>query len=296
MKIVLLFFLLTFLNAQTVTITGEVIQKETGVPLRGVNIRWGMTGTATDREGQFSLSGNLSDSLIVSHIGYKTVHLLSIKSPITIRLTPIVLESPVIEVEAVRAIEGITPVTFSTLTPEEIRLHYSVQDVPMVLATEPGVYAYSESGNGTGYSYVSIRGFDQSRISVMIDNVPLNDNESFQVYWVDHGDILAQAEDVQIQRGLGLGIIGSSSFGGSINLRTGVRTDEEKTTLTLGGGSYNTTKTRFQYSSGKRFGEKNAFGVRVSQVESAGYRKYHDSFQRTGFLGYDRYGDRWTHR
>ena len=54
--------------------------------------------------------------------------------------------------------------------------------LPMVLAMEPGIYSYSESGNGTGYSYVSIRGFDQSRIAVMMDNVPLNDNESHQVY------------------------------------------------------------------------------------------------------------------
>ncbi|MFQ6615092.1 MAG: TonB-dependent receptor plug domain-containing protein, partial [Fidelibacterota bacterium] len=296
MKNTIILIFLSFIYSQTVTITGTVIQEETGTPLQGVNIRWGTTGVATDRDGRFSLSGNRSDSLIVSHIGYKTRRFIMQDSSITIPLAQIVLESPVIEVEAVRAVEGITPVTFSTLTREEIKLHYSVQDVPMALATEPGVYAYSESGNGTGYSYVSIRGFDQSRISVMIDNVPLNDNESFQVYWVDHGDILAQAEDVQIQRGLGMGIIGSSSFGGTINLRTGIRSAEEKSVLTLGGGSYATTKTRFQYSSGGRFGEKTALGIRASQIESAGYRKFHDSFQRTGFLGLDRNGDRWSHR
>ena len=105
--------------------------------------------------------------------------------------------SPV-EVTANRVIAGVTPVASSNLSVEEIQNHYSIEDVPMVLSTEPGVHAYSESGNGTGYSYVSIRGFDQSRISVMIDNVPLNDNESHQVYWVDHGDILADAFEVEI--------------------------------------------------------------------------------------------------
>ena len=88
----------------------------------------------------------------------------------------------------------------------------------MVLSTEPGVWAYSESGNGTGYSYASIRGFDQSRIAVLFDGVPMNDNESHQVYWVDHGDLLADTKDIQIQRGIGTSLYGSSSFGGSINV------------------------------------------------------------------------------
>jgi len=131
----------------------------------------------------------------------------------TILMVPTVLEGEEVTVNATRAIAGVTPVSFSNLTSQEIETRYTVEDIPMVLASEPGVWAYSESGNGTGYSYVSIRGFDQSKIGVMVDGVPLNDNESHQVYWVDHGDLLADAKDVQIQRGIGNSLYGSSAFG-----------------------------------------------------------------------------------
>ena len=42
----------------------------------------------------------------------------------------------------------------------------------MALATLPGVYAYSDAGNGIGYSYLSIRGFPQRRISVLDQRCP----------------------------------------------------------------------------------------------------------------------------
>ena len=87
----------------------------------------------------------------------------------------------------------------------------------------------------------------------MLDNVPLNDNESHQVYWVDHGDILSDASNVEIQRGIGNSLYGATAFGGSINIQTKIFNFYEK--LTIGGllGSYNTYKGRIQYSSGNRF-------------------------------------------
>ncbi|MFH1852082.1 MAG: TonB-dependent receptor [Candidatus Neomarinimicrobiota bacterium] len=156
---------------------------------------------------------------------------------------------------------------------------------PMILALEPGVYAYSESGNGTGYSYVSIRGFDQSRIAVMLDNVPLNDNESHQVYWVDHADILSDASDVQIQRGIGNSLYGSSAFGGSINVSTGLTAEKPGFKSNYGGGSFNTSKFSVKAQSGPLLQNKLQLQGRYSQVESDGYRDYHDSRQRAVFLG-----------
>ena len=296
MKSTILIFTILFSSLNAYTINGKVIDSHTGAALESVNIVWGVVGAATDENGRFTIKGDPEEQIVFSRIGYQTQTLRAIAPKITVKLKPVILRSAPVNVEANRAINGVSPVSFSTVTQEKIKMHYSVQDVPMILSSEPGTYAYSESGNGTGYSYVSIRGFDQSRISVMLDNVPLNDNESFQVYWVDHGDILSQAKDVQIQRGLGIGSTGFSEFGGSINLRTNVQSPKEKGSFSFGSGSYATTKVRAAYNSGKRFGEENAFAARVSQVESAGYRKYHNSFQRTGFLGFDHSGTRWTHK
>ena len=206
------------------------------------------------------------------------------------------LESDAITVNAMRAIAGVTPVSFSNLTAKEIETRYTVEDIPMILASEPGVWAYSESGNGTGYSYVSIRGFDQSRIGVMIDGVPLNDNESHQVYWVDHGDLLADASDVQIQRGIGNSLYGSSAFGGSINVNTQIASDKREIKVSYGSGDWNTSKTSLRYRSGKDLGEDLSLTIRTSQVESDGYRENHNSKQKGMFFGLEHRGEKFTNK
>ena len=160
----------------------------------------------------------------------------------------------------------------------------------MVLSTEPGVWAYSESGNGTGYSYLSIRGFDQSRIGVMIDGVPLNDNESHQVYWVDHGDILADAKNVQIKRGVGNSLYGSSAFGGSINLNTEIVSDNREVDISIGSGEWKTKRYRARYRSGNDLGDNLNMTFRVSNIESEGYRDYHNSKQNGMFFGLEHRG------
>ena len=160
------------------------------IQFKGANVIVDNLGTYTDEFGAFSLTTNSNEPINIILIGYKTRIIEFTEKYIEVFLESEPLEVLPIEVSANRVIAGITPVAYSNLSFEEVENQYSVEDVPMVLSSEPGVHAYSESGNGTGYSYLSIRGFDQSRISVMLDNVPLNDNESHQVYWVDHGDIL----------------------------------------------------------------------------------------------------------
>ena len=54
-------------------------------------------------------------------------------------MRPIILKGDEVNVSANRAILGITPVSFSNLSDKEIDTRYSAEDVPMVLATEPGV-------------------------------------------------------------------------------------------------------------------------------------------------------------
>ena len=101
-----------------------------------------------------------------------------------------VVPLPEVVVSTVRTGEH-SPVARSTMGRDEIRRVNWGQDTPMALATLPGAYAYSDAGNGIGYSYLSLRGFSQRRISVLVNGVPLNDPESHEVYWIDHPDLLA---------------------------------------------------------------------------------------------------------
>ena len=292
-QLILLLFPLYFLYPQ---ITGIVIDARTDNPLSGVNITSGETGTASDYKGRFTLNVQPGDEVTFSHIGYEPVILKPNSPEIRIKMTPKTIKGKQVFISATRAVAGLTPVAFSTLTPAEIEIHYTVEDVPMILASEPGVWAYSESGNGTGYSYVSIRGFDQSRIAVMLDNVPLNDNESHQVYWVDHGDILSDAQDVQIQRGIGNSLYGSAAFGGSINIITQIADNEPGLRVLTGGGSFNTKKFSVKGNSGKRFGDHLSLSARYSQIGSDGYREFHDSRQKAFSFGLEHRGKNMTNQ
>jgi iron complex outermembrane receptor protein len=146
------------------------------------------------------------------------------------------------------------------------------QDTPLALATLPGAYAYSDAGNGIGYSYLSIRGFPQRRISVLVNGVPLNDPQSHEVYWIDHPDLLASAAEVQVQRGIGSALYGAASVGGSVNLETSPFTDTPRTALAVGYGSYETKRLSFEQNSGRLAGDWWLYG-RYSRVETAGYRE-----------------------
>ena len=66
---------LTGMYAQTITVTGSVIDKEMGDPLIGVNVLvTGTTnGSVTDMEGHYSLTVNPNDVLVFSYISMKTV-------------------------------------------------------------------------------------------------------------------------------------------------------------------------------------------------------------------------------
>jgi len=300
MKDNLLFHLIVLLNlspiyTQSLEVKGIIVDSESQLPLVGVNILAGESGTTSNETGTFSIIVQGEFEISFSYIGYKKISTKP-RSSMTIIMEPTVLESDAITVNAMRAIVGVTPVSFSNLTAKEIETRFTAEDVPMILASEPGVWAYSESGNGTGYSYVSIRGFDQSKIGVMIDGVPLNDNESHQVYWVDHGDLLADASDVQIQRGIGNSLYGSSAFGGSINVNTQIASDKREIKASFGSGDWNTKKYSTRYRSGEDLKKNMSMVVRASQIESDGYRKNHNSKQKSMFFGLEHRGQKFTNK
>lgn len=284
-RIILFLFSLSTLAA--VTVTGTVQDAATGLPMRNVNIQIeNGEGCTSDEDGSFILQSDFEKlSITFTHIGYKPVTIKGVWHAHTVRMIPVEIPLPDITVSTTRVIPGVTPVSYSTLTKKEIQQHYSVEDVPMILASEPGVHSFSESGNGTGYSYMSIRGFDQSRIAVMIDNVPMNDNESHQVYWVDHGDILSDVQDIEIQRGVGNSLYGASAFGGSINLQTAIASENEELHFSALSGSYNTLRLRAGYKSGDRLENGLSFSTRISSVTSDGYRESSESEQKSFSLG-----------
>ncbi len=163
------------------------------------------------------------------------------------------------------------PVTRSSLGRDDLLRVNDGEDTPMLLAKLPGVYAYSDAGNGIGYSYLSIRGFPQRRVSVLINGVPLNDPQSHEVYWIDHPDLLASTREAQVQRGVGSSLYGAASLGGSVNIETSPFTETREARVSMDAGSYDTKRLALEMNSGAIEGGWNFYG-RYSRIESQGYR------------------------
>ena len=130
-----------------------------------------------------------------------------------------IYQSAPVTITATHAVERISPVTFSNLNHSEIQKQYSVQDVPVLLSGLPSITFYSENGNSSGgYSYINLRGFEQQRLSIMVNGVPQNDPEDFSVYWIDFPDLLGSTANIQVQRGAGSAFYGPPAIGGSVNI------------------------------------------------------------------------------
>ncbi|MFA4907830.1 MAG: TonB-dependent receptor, partial [archaeon] len=175
-------------------------------------------------------------------------------------------------------------------------------DVPMVLNDLPGVFSYSDAGNGIGYSYLKIRGFQQDRIGVMVNGIPLNDPESHAVYWVDHGDVLSSTGNIQVQRGVGNSLYGTSVFGGTVNLATNYLALDPGLAVETGYGNYtqkglNLPSTKASLSYCGRPWKDQSFIVysRISRLQSAGYRNGSGAEQTSIHAGIEKNGkDRMT--
>ncbi|HET9325411.1 MAG TPA: TonB-dependent receptor [Candidatus Eisenbacteria bacterium] len=186
-----------------------------------------------------------------------------------------VVPLPAVEVSTTR-LEAASPYARSTMDRAAIERANWGQDTPMALSTLPGAYAYSDAGNGIGYSYLFIRGFPQRRISVLVNGVPLNDPESHEVYWIDHPDLLASTAEAQVQRGVGSALYGAASVGGSVSLETMPLAAAPTFRATAGYGSFDTKRVMIEGISGPLASGWNLYG-RYSRIESDGYRDRSDT-------------------
>ncbi|HEY4755736.1 MAG TPA: TonB-dependent receptor [Ignavibacteriaceae bacterium] len=283
MKLLIILFLIFLMNpfAQVITIKGKILDSETEHPLEDANITIkgnDRIGTVSNSQGIFILTADFSpdDILEVSYIGYaKYSHAVSSfsSSPSIniIKLIPSAISSQSILIEAFRDRMDIAPINYSSISRSEINENYTLQDIPEFLSSLPSTTFYSESGNGIGYNYLSIRGFDQRRISVSINGIPQNDPEDHNVYWLDFPDLISSSELIQVQRGSSSGIIGYPAIGGSINIITSSFANETKLNLLGSIGSFNTRKYGVAVSSGL-VNQKYSFYAKLSQTLSSGYR------------------------
>ena len=292
----------TVLCRQQPSVAGRVIDAETKRPLESANVQIEGTllGTSTGKGGTFWLTQVPpgSRTFVVSYVGYGTIRRTfeisaEMITGLEFALLPAILPGQTIVVTATRGRERETPAAFSTLEAKELADRYTTQDIPQLLSGLPSTTFYSENGNGIGYNYLNIRGFDQRRISVMINGVPQNDPEDHNVYWLDFPDLAASLQDLQVQRGAGSAFYGPAAIGGSVNLLTSSFAGTPSASLSSGYGNFNTKKFAVQVQSGL-IDNRYAIQARLSRIISDGYRKRSWTDFSSYFLGVVRYDESMT--
>jgi iron complex outermembrane receptor protein len=205
------------------TLNGILLDSETGEELIGVNIIYSEGGTTSEYDGSYSLDLPKGDyEITFSYVGYRTV----IRN-ITMKSDPIELDLRMnsgeiltqVNVTADIAIERKTPVAFSNIPTLKLQEELAAQDIPMILNSTPGAYA-TASGGGDGDARITIRGFNQRNVAVMLDGIPVNDMENGWVYWSNWFGLDLVTKTMQVQRGLGASKLAIPSVGGTINILT----------------------------------------------------------------------------
>lgn len=194
-------------------------------------------------------------------------------------------------ISAVR--ESSAPISQKTVSHAEIQQHYFGQDIPLVLqGTTPSLTSYAETGNYWGYSYIRLRGLDQSRINITLDGIPLNDPEDQVLYFADFPDLANSLQSIQVQRGVGTSSNGTASYAGSINMETmSLAASPRGGMVQLDGGSFGSRRASVDYNTGPLPNHFALYG-RVSALHTDGYR-YHSGVEgRSGFLSGGYFGDR----
>ncbi len=162
------------------------------------------------------------------------------------------------------------PFTYQNINKENLEKSNYGEDIPYLLDSSPSVVASSDGGTGMGYTGIWVRGSDPTRINVTINNIPLNDAESQQVYWVDLPDLTGSVENIQIQRGVGTSTNGAGAFGASINILTGKINPKSYLTLDGSYGSFNSRKLSASAGTGL-MNDKFSIDMRYSLLGTDGY-------------------------
>ncbi len=287
-KHVLLAITFIFMGMQSYAqfLKGKVVDESNGEPLIGATLQLEGTGvgTITALDGSFEFKGKIGQqNLIVSYVGYLKKEIkVSVKEG-TNELEVIKLKTNAIGLETIKVVASYvkdreTPVSISTIKPQEIEEKLGTKEFPEILETTPSVYA-TKQGGGYGDSRINLRGFDSNNIGVLINGVPVNDMESGKVYWSNWAGLSDVTRTMQVQRGLGASKLALSSVGGTINIITKSTDAKKGGSVYFAAGNDNYNKKSFTVSTGLM---DNNWAVTLSGARAAG-----DGFVRgTNFVGY----------
>ena len=298
MKKFILFFaaiLISGIGLAQTTVTGTVVDSEVGTGLPGATIvvKGTSDGVSSDFNGSFSISVDSGATLVVSYVGYESQEVVVGESANVgiIQLQPgdNILSGVTVFGSVFLAKDRQTPVAVSTLTTSEIEERIGNLELPELLNSTPGVFA-TGGGGAFGDSRITLRGFQQENIAVLINGMPVNDMENGRVFWSNWAGLTDVVSAMQVQRGLGSSPLPISSVGGTINIVTKSTELSEGGKISVRTGNDNYLKTVVNYNTGK-MDNGSALSLLFSRTAGDGYVNGTEFEAYSYFFGYGKESD-----
>ena len=152
----------------------------------------------------------------------------------------------------------------------------------------PSMITTSDAGNGLGYTYMRIRGIDQTRINVTINGIELNDAESQGSWFVNVPDFGSKVQQLNVQRGVGTSNNGSAAFGATMDFSTLDNSHQRFFEISSTAGSFNTFRNSITVGTGL-IGDCFAATLSYSNILSDGYINYASAKLHNLFFSSDFY-------
>jgi iron complex outermembrane receptor protein len=239
-----------YANAQT--ITGNVLNAQTGEPITGATVR--LTGadkaTATDSTGKFTLDTPASGQLQVSFVGFKTSTVKARERFFTVELVPETIELQTVEVVGrmardynseysfsatkIAALNKDIPQSIGTVTKELMadRQAFQLADaVKIVSGVTPSSF----------YNQYAIRGISQNEEGQIINGM-----RTRQYYFLQ--PLTTNIERVEVLKGPASASFSSADPGGSINLVTKKPLAVDRKEVSLSAGSFSTLRGTLDFT------------------------------------------------
>jgi iron complex outermembrane receptor protein len=281
-------------------VAGIVISRSDSAPVAGASVA--IVGTAlrtvTDAAGRFAFArapGEMLD-LLAARIGYEP-ELASVAegraddTTVVISLVPTPIQVSPIVVTASRAehLAQESPVSVAVATGEDIARRVTIT-VDEAIALVPGVQILDGQIGIRGSSGYA-RGVG-SRVLMLVDGVPANEGDRDGIDW----DLLPvnSVERVEVMKGTGSALYGSSALGGVVNVITREIPDAPQVSVRLLGGGYAAPPSpdwRWRTSPALLGGADLSVSRRVGPVKvllaggvagDGGYRENNDDFRVHG--------------
>ncbi len=291
-SILMMFFFAIHVPAQTGLLQGKIFSAEENSVLIGATVVLQRTtlGAATDHEGRFIIRripvGTYT--VVISMIGFhkKVLEKVEIRDGdttfLSIGLIPSLVQAEAVVVTASKREQSLeeVPVSMSIVDAKMLEQRATIT-IDHALRYVPGVNMIQTQINIRGSSGYS-RGVG-SRVLLLVDGMPLLAGDTRETIF--EAIPAFQVERIEIVKGAGSALYGSSALGGVVNVLTRPISDRTETRWRIYGGIYDkpafeawrwSKKTRFM--TGEMFSHTQQFGdlgliMAASHMTDDGYRE-----------------------